>query len=139
MRAEQRREAEATAEAAREAYEEEAASQPTVTSGVADKDEIKRAEVHQELIDEYDAGGETMSAQRTLRVMAEDARYGLQRSVLDTVADIVSLVAMQSTDSYNKHVLDIEVATVLEELELSCTYTNEQCSRTKSTRGRKFW
>ena len=33
----------------------------------------------QELLDEYHAGGDAMSARQTLRLMAEDAKYGLQR------------------------------------------------------------
>ena len=51
--------------------------------------------------------------------MAEDAKYGLQRGVLDTVADMISLVAMQQTEAYNTHVRSIAVATILEKSELN--------------------
>ena len=73
----------------------------------------------QELLDEYHAGGDTVSARQTIRLMAEDAKYGLMRGVLDTVADMISLVAMQQTEVYRTQVRSIEVAMILEKSELN--------------------
>ena len=123
MCAEQRRTAEAEAAAAVEEYEEASKEQKADGSGgsINDSTGVTAASngnaasgSQQELLDEYHAGGDTVSARQTLRLMAEDARYGLQRSVLDTVADIISLVAMQQTDTYQTQVRSIAAVMILE-------------------------
>jgi hypothetical protein len=51
--------------------------------------------------------------------MAEDARYGLRCGVLDTVADIISLAAMQQTEAYQTQVSCVASVMILERSELN--------------------
>jgi hypothetical protein len=125
---EKRRAAEAKAAAAAEAYEEASAEQQVdgserpvndLTSSTAAGSGNTISSGQQELLDKYYAGGDIVSAKQTLRLLAEDARYGLQRGVLDTVADIISLVAMQQTEAYQTQVSCVAAVIQLERSELN--------------------
>ena len=75
-------------------------------------------DVFDELVEDYSKQGGSMPPQKTLIAMAEEAQYGLQQAILDTVADMMVFVSMQSTDTCMEYISTVTRAWKLESIAL---------------------
>ena len=86
----------------------------TASQSTGDKPTPDDVEELDELANDYQNIDGAMSPKDTLTAMANEAKSGLQQALLDTMADTMAIVSMQSTDTYKTSISDLPSAHELE-------------------------
>ena len=86
----------------------------TASQSTGDKPTPDDVEELDEFANDYQNIDGAMSPKDTLTAMANEAKSGLQQALLDTMADTMAIVSMQSTDTYKTSISDLPSAHELE-------------------------